>query len=69
MSTADRLRAEGEARGEMRGRAETVLEQLALRFGPVSVAISGRVRAADIAELRLWTVRVLDSDSLDAVFE
>lgn len=73
VSTAERLRAEGEARGEargeVRGRAETVLEQLAMKFGPLPTEITSTVHAADAAHLRLWAARVLTASSLDEVFQ
>ena len=80
MSTAERLRREGEAKGEakgeargeangeLRGRAATLQRQLARRFGPLSPSVEVRLRSASIAELELWTDRVLDAGSLDAVF-
>ncbi|MGW4531178.1 hypothetical protein ACWEOI_09530 [Nocardia sp. NPDC004340] len=73
MTTADRLRAEGEAlgeargeaRGELRGRAEALLEQLSLKFGKLPAAVVATVRAADSAQLRAWSARVLTARSLD----
>ncbi|MCU1640475.1 MAG: Rpn family recombination-promoting nuclease/putative transposase [Nocardia sp.] len=73
VTTAERLRAEGEARGqargETRGRAETVLELLALKFGRLPAGITATVHAADAAQLRLWAARVLTAGSLDEVFQ
>ncbi|WP_405485248.1 Rpn family recombination-promoting nuclease/putative transposase [Nocardia sp. NBC_00511] len=65
VTTAQRLRAEGRTEG----RAETVLELLALKFGPLPTPITATVSAADTAQLRLWTARTLSANSLDEVFE
>lgn len=77
MTTADRLRAEGEARGETRGialgetlgRAAILLEQLTVKFGHLPVDVTDRVRAAGTGELETWAVRVLTASSLNEVFE
>ena len=71
-STADRLRQEGQARGEALGRTEhgvaTVLRLLARRFGTLPQSIADRVHAATLAELDLWTDRILDAKNIDEVF-
>ncbi|MDO8348670.1 MAG: Rpn family recombination-promoting nuclease/putative transposase [Planctomycetota bacterium] len=75
-STADRLRQEGqakgealgEARGEARGRIKTVLRLLDRRFGNLPDPIVQRVAAATLAELDLWTDRILDARTIDEVF-
>lgn len=76
VTTAERLRAEGEARGEARGkargraegRAETLIEQLTEKFGAVPAALVARVRAADVDRSREWTRRVLTANTLDETF-
>jgi hypothetical protein len=72
MSTAERLRKEGEARGEARGRSqhgvETLLRLLTRRFGSIPESIVQRVSAATITELDCWTDRILDAKHLDDVF-
>ncbi|MFE7720746.1 Rpn family recombination-promoting nuclease/putative transposase [Nocardia rhizosphaerihabitans] len=76
VTTAERLRAEGEARGEARGkaqgraegRAEMLIEQLVEKFGAVPAEMVARVRAADLDRLREWTRRVLTADTLDEIF-
>ncbi len=71
MTTADMLRAEGEARGraegEARGRAEALLQLLALRFGPVSDGTAAAVRAAATDRIAEWTARVLTAASVEDV--
>ncbi|MFJ4655826.1 hypothetical protein ACIP5Y_31495 [Nocardia sp. NPDC088792] len=69
MSTAERLRAEGEARGEVRGRAEALLELLVVKFGALPSSITDVVRGADATQLRVWAARVLSADSLNGVFQ
>jgi hypothetical protein len=60
---------EGEARGEARGRSETLLRLLRRRYGTVPDAIIDRIHAAGNDDLDQWTDAVLDAPSLDAVFE
>ncbi|WP_157535510.1 hypothetical protein [Nocardia inohanensis] len=69
MTTAEQLRAEGEALGEAKGRAETLIELLSLKFGPLTDATSAAIRTADSAQLRAWTARVLTAGSVEEVFE
>lgn len=59
----------GERRGERRGRAHTLLELLAVRFGPVPPGTSARILAADEATLTRWTVRVLTAPTLKKVLD
>ncbi|AYF75213.1 hypothetical protein D7D52_16585 [Nocardia yunnanensis] len=68
MTTADRLRAEGEAQGEARGRAELLIVQLSARFGELPAATVSRLRAADSGLLDVWAVRLLSAGSLAEVF-
>ncbi|NEE04728.1 Rpn family recombination-promoting nuclease/putative transposase [Phytoactinopolyspora halotolerans] len=71
VTTAEMLRAEGEARGraegEARGRAETLLQLLTLKFGPLPQTTLDVVRSASTAQLEAWTARVLTADTLDHV--
>ena len=60
---------EGEARGETRGRSETLLRLLRKRYGAVPDAIIDRIHAAGSGDLDQWTDAVLDAPSLEAVFE
>ena len=72
MTTADVLRAEGEARGraegEARGRAETLLELLDLKFAQVPADIEQQIRTASTSQLETWTRRILSATSLDEIF-
>ena len=67
VTTAEMLRAEGEARGEARGRVEALMQLLTLKFGPLPQAASQTVHAASSDQLQIWTARVLTADTLDQV--
>ncbi len=67
MTTAEKLRAEGEARGLARGEAGLLLEQLSVKFGPQDAAVEARVRAASSDQLHLWGRRILTATSVDEV--
>jgi hypothetical protein len=64
MTGAQILRAEGEAKG----RAEALLRQLTLRFGPISKPREEKIRGAATDQLDLWLERVLSVRSIDEVF-
>ncbi len=80
VSTAQRLREEGLAEGRAEGQAEGLAEGLAegrvtmllrllqRRFGTMPAAVEDRLRAASIDELDHWADRILDAESLEAVF-
>ena len=68
MTTAEKLRQEGLEKGRTEGRAELVLKQLTLKFGPLSEEQTQRVRQAGVEQLDRWAERVLDAESLDEVF-
>lgn len=63
VTTADMLRAEGEARG----RAEILVQQLTLKFGPLPEAVSETVHAAPSDQIQTWAARILTADTLDQV--
>jgi predicted transposase/invertase (TIGR01784 family) len=67
VTTAEKLRAEGEVPGEVRGRAEALMQLLTLKFGPLPPAARGVVHAASIEQLETWTARVLTADTLEHV--
>ncbi len=54
----------GKEEGRVEGRAETVLRQLALRFGSLSDGTQLRIRKASIAELDGLAERVLSAGTL-----
>jgi hypothetical protein len=72
MSTAERIRQEGVtegiSKGMPKGQTKTLLRQMHKRFGPLPDAVVARIQAASEAELDRLTDRILDVDSLDALF-
>ncbi|RJO73576.1 hypothetical protein D5S18_20485 [Nocardia panacis] len=64
MSTAQRLKAEG----EVSGRAILLINLLTFKFGTLPAAVSYLVHHADVADLDRWALRVLTAENLDAVF-
>jgi hypothetical protein len=81
VTTGQRLRAEGRAEGRTEGRTEgrsegrtegmaaVLLRQLQRRFGALPAAVQQRLATASAAELERWSDRVLDADSLAAMFD
>jgi predicted transposase/invertase (TIGR01784 family) len=69
VTTADMLRAEGEARGEARGRAEALVEMLTVKFGPLPESVPQTVHAASSAQIKAWAARAVTADTLDQVFD
>jgi predicted transposase YdaD len=76
VTTAEMLRAEGEARGRAEGeahgraaeRAEALVEVLTAKFGPLPDSVPTTVRAASIDQMRAWTARAVTAETLDEVF-
>ncbi|MHA6621790.1 Rpn family recombination-promoting nuclease/putative transposase [Pseudonocardia sp. DLS-67] len=76
MTTADMLRAEGEAKGlakgEAKGRAEhaagVLVRLLTRKFGTIPGEVYTRIDAASLEQLDLWTERVLDAATPADVF-
>lgn len=69
MTTADTLRAEGEARGEARALARVLVRQLTLKFGSLSSATLNAIQAASADQLETWTARILTATTLDEVLQ
>ncbi|GAB2646991.1 hypothetical protein [Nocardia goodfellowii] len=72
MTTADRLRAEGEARGELRGetkeRIAILMDLMTTKFGPLPAQVRNTIYTATADEQHLWARRLLTATSLDEVF-
>jgi predicted transposase YdaD len=68
VTTAEMLRAEGEARGEARGRAEALVEMLTIKFGPLPESLPKTVHAASIDQIKAWAARAVTAGTLDQVF-
>ncbi|WP_146097466.1 hypothetical protein [Nocardia nova] len=64
MTTAERLRAEEEARG----RGEALIELLTLKFGPLPTHVIETIHTGTPEQVRTWTARVLTATTLDEVF-
>ncbi|MGW6336086.1 hypothetical protein [Nocardia rhamnosiphila] len=68
MTTAERLRAEGEARGEARARTETLIDLLDTKFGSVPQAAIRKIETGSPEEIRTWLRRSVTADTLEKVF-
>jgi hypothetical protein len=64
VTTAEMLRAEGEARG----RADMLLEQLTVKFGPLPQHVPETVCGGTSDQVQTWATRVLTARTLDQVF-
>ena len=73
MTTADQITKEARekalAQGLSQGRAELLLRQLTIRFGPMPEPVVLRVRGASIEELDRWAEAVLSAAKLEQVFD
>jgi hypothetical protein len=68
MTTADMLRAEGEARGEARGEAKSLVLMLTVKFGPLPDSVTRTVHGASSDQVQAWTIRAVTAETLDQVF-
>jgi hypothetical protein len=69
VTTAEMLRAEGEARSEARWRAEALVEMLTVKFGPLPDSVPKTVHAASTSEIKAWAARAVTAETLDQVFD
>jgi hypothetical protein len=60
VTTADMLRAEGQAK--------TLERLLTLKFGPLPDSTRAKLHAATVEQLDSWTDRVLNATTLDEIF-
>ena len=67
-TVAEEWMKEGEARGLMRGKAETLLRQLERRFGAVPEDARTRIIAAPVGDLDAWLDAFVSASDLDDVF-
>jgi len=63
----ERGMAKGLEQGREQGRLNTLTRQLSRRFGPLPDAALARLQSATPDQLDLWTDRVLDAPTLEAV--
>jgi hypothetical protein len=68
VTTAEMLRAEGEARSEARWRAEALVEMLTVKFGPLPESVAETVHAASAGQIKAWATRAVTAETLDQVF-
>ncbi|MDX1981784.1 MAG: DUF4351 domain-containing protein [Bryobacteraceae bacterium] len=61
--------ARGEARGEAKGEAKILTRLLIKRFGPLPEWVSQRLAGAAGPQLEEWSLRLLDAQSLEGVFD
>jgi hypothetical protein len=59
----------GKAEGEAKGKAELLLRQATLKFGPVAQEVRARIHAATTAELDEMAERLLGASTVDALFQ
>jgi hypothetical protein len=60
MTTAEMLRTEG--------RAEALVEMLAVKFGPLPDSVPPTVHAASADQIKAWAARAVTAETLDQVF-
>ncbi|MGI9322366.1 MAG: Rpn family recombination-promoting nuclease/putative transposase [Pseudomonadales bacterium] len=65
----DMGRVEGEAKGEVKGKAALIVKQLQRRFGSVDPITQERVTQASPDELDAWGMEIFDAKSLDDIFK
>jgi len=64
VTTAEMLRAEGEARGLAKG----LVHMLTVKFGPLPAGVAEKVHAASSGQVEAWTERAVTADKLDQIF-
>jgi hypothetical protein len=60
---------QGRQEGLQQGEVQVLRRQLTRRFGPLPEWAEERLTKADLAQLEVWADRVLDAETLDAVFQ
>lgn len=60
--------ARGEARGEIKGEATLLQRQLVRKFGVLPESLQQRIQTATSAQLEIWSLNILDAETLDEVF-
>ena len=68
-TVAEEWMKQGEARGEARGRAESVLRILQGRFGEIDDRIAAQIRSADVTVLDAMLDRALTAKRPEDVLE
>jgi predicted transposase YdaD len=68
MNGLQKLIEKGRVEGRSEGARQTLLRQLAAKFGDLPAAVTARVQAASETEVEAWTLRVLTAAILADVF-
>lgn len=68
MSAFEMTRAEGRAEGRAEEATRLLLRLLTRKFPTVPDDVRKRVESASVEQLEVWCDRVLDAETLDAVF-
>jgi hypothetical protein len=68
MTAAQKLTEESYARGRSEGKAELLVRQLSLKFGPLAQDVRERILNASSDLLDLWAERVITASSLEDIF-
>ena len=64
---AETLIAEGEARGEARGKAISLIQFIERRFGPLSERSKAKIMGANVRELDAWIDGVFEAQNAQAL--
>jgi predicted transposase YdaD len=68
MTFAERLREQGRAEGEAKGRLQVLTKLMAMKFGPVSDEHASRIATASAHQLDLYIERILLAATPEAMF-
>ena len=68
LTGADRLRMEGQTRGALDARRETLLALVQAKFGSLAGVPFDAVEAASVQRLQIWLLRVLSAQRVEDVF-
>lgn len=68
MTTGQRLRSQGHAKGRVEGRVDTLRRLLRVRFGELPPELLQRLQNGTEPELERWTERLLRAGSLRELF-
>ena len=68
LTGADRLRMEGQTRGALDARRETLLALVQAKFGSLAGVPFDAVEAASVQLLQRWLLRVLTAQRVEDVF-
>ena len=69
MGFTSTIREEGRQEGRQETQIDTLLRLLEKRFGPQPATLRQRLDGANTEQLDAWILRVLDADSVEAVFQ